>query len=1043
MKLLVLFAGVTLCGNCLAQQNATISGTVSSKQGTAIGGAKLTAVGTRTAEKRAATSSAGGFFAFAAIPADTYLITATNLTGSDSSTTVTIAAGQNRTVLLELDPDSATTLVAIDTRATTIETTSSRLGTNITSAETAQLPVNGRTYAPLTLAAPLVVTGGTATFNDIRFNGQSGGQNEIRLDGVDASSIVSTSPGWSQVPGFLFRLQTSLDAVEEFRIDSALYPAAEGHGSGGHVELVSKSGSEEWHGSFGEYLRNNSLDARNFFDARKNSALRMNQFGGSLGGALVKSRLFVFGSGEQLYQVAGFNVVEQVPGTAVREQAAPVIQRILAGIPAGAPTADPDVNTAIESGEQRDEETTYGARIDYIASTKDRVFVRESRARGNFAAPDHSTAPRSLSSVLHSDQVVARWSRIQSAGLINEVTGGFNRSQDRLAVDTTASAAEGILVNFGDGLVTPGSLFPLAFGYPGRGASFEGRRFHLGDLVTIIHGAHSIRIGGEAGLIRMPFSILGGASYHFIDLESFLDNRDGDVTVTGDLSSRTAAQEQFTGFAQDEWRIGATVLVNIGMRYEFYTATREQNDRALLVDPFSFIARNARGGFYPVSRLGFNPRIGISWAPRYGNGDTVIRIGAGSYQAPVSPADTIQPILNGANRSFIIGSKIPDSAVNTPGTGAVSLPAALDAESFRHAARAYQYGVSVQQALPGKFVAQAAWVGNVSRHLEQWGQANPIVGAMLTGNEFETLRANTSFGAVNYLSNGGNSSFNALSLNVARRLVDNLTLGASYGWSHSIGDSLGAGDAALPQDLACLACERASNDFDIRHVFAANALYDLPFGSRGRYLRAGWLGQILGGWTTGAVLTLRTGRPVNVTMERPDEIYFDRVSRRYYPTSAQVPATAVLEENTPGGGESRPTLRPNLVPGVDPYIRNAGGLWLNPAAFSIPLPGTYGDLGRNSLRGPGFSQLDVQVSRRLRVRENHSFVLRVEAFNLFNHANFANPQANLADALIDVQPGSAYSTSTSAGFGQLVSTVGKTVGLGTSRQIQLGLRYEF
>jgi hypothetical protein len=156
-----------------------------------------------------------------------------------------------------------------------------------------------------------------------------------------------------------------------------------------------------------------------------------------------------------------------------------------------------------------------------------------------------------------------------------------------------------------------------------------------------------------------------------------------------------------------------------------------------------------------------------------------------------------------------------------------------------------------------------------------------------------------------------------------------------------------------------------------------------------------------------------------------------------------VPATAVLEENTLGGGESRPTLRPNLVPGVDPYIRNAGGLWLNPAAFSIPLPGTYGDLGRNSLRGPGFSQLDVQVSRRLRVRENHSFVLRVEAFNLFNHANFANPQANLADALIDVQPGSAYSTSTSAGFGQLVSTVGKTVGLGTSRQIQLGLRYEF
>ena len=147
--------------------------------------------------------------------------------------------------------------------------------------------------------------------------------------------------------------------------------------------------------------------------------------------------------------------------------------------------------------------------------------------------------------------------------------------------------------------------------------------------------------------------------------------------------------------------------------------------------------------------------------------------------------------------------------------------------------------------------------------------------------------------------------------------------------------------------------------------------------------------------------------------------------------------------NVPGGGEGRAALRPNLVAGVDPYMRQGGLLWLNPAAFSVPLAGTYGNLGRNALRGPGFSQLDVQISRNFKLGERQSLTFRAEAFNLFDRANFANPTSVLPDELGAMAPGDAYQAGTAGGFGGLTSTIGRTVGLGTSRQMQLSLRFRF
>jgi hypothetical protein len=368
-------------------------------------------------------------------------------------------------------------------------------------------------------------------------------------------------------------------------------------------------------------------------------------------------------------------------------------------------------------------------------------------------------------------------------------------------------------------------------------------------------------------------------------------------------------------------------------------------------------------------------------------------------------------------------------------------PRGLDTSSFRHNLANYQASLSLQQALPGKFVGQAAFVAGLGRHLTQMGAGNPTTGVdKVTGHPH---RGHDDVAAIDVITNGGRSSYNAMELGLTRRFVDDFTMNLSYTWAHSIGDTQGAGDTSAAQNPLCLACERADNNFDIRHTVNASVLYALPFGSGRRHLSHGPLAALAGGWSLGGVWNARTGLPVNVTINRPDEIWLDTATGVYMPNSAELSKTSIPVVNVPGGGEGRPALRPNLVPGVDPYIRKGGLLFLNAAAFAAPLPGTFGNLGRNALRGPGSWQIDLQISRSFKISERHSVTFRAEAFNLLNHTNYANPSSVLPDELEELVPGKPYSASDAAGFGLLNSTVGRTVGLGTSRQVQLSLRYQF
>jgi hypothetical protein len=352
-----------------------------------------------------------------------------------------------------------------------------------------------------------------------------------------------------------------------------------------------------------------------------------------------------------------------------------------------------------------------------------------------------------------------------------------------------------------------------------------------------------------------------------------------------------------------------------------------------------------------------------------------------------------------------------------------------------------QFGLSIQQQLPGQFVAQAGYTGSLGRNLFQRSITNLITAVdPATGR---VTRQNPDFGEVDYKTSGGRDHYHALQLGLNRRFVQGLIFGMQYSWAHSIGTSQGSNEAITAQNPFCFNCERADGPADIRHYVNTNATYELPLGKNRRWFKQGALSHLLGLWSLGGAYNARTGLPINVFVVRPDVVNVDAAGRVVSASGAPgAGAQAVI--NTPGGGSTRATRRPDLVLGVSPYLKDRTSLqWLNPAAFAIPRPGTYGNLARNAMRGPGFSQLDLTLTKRVAVSERQTVEFRSDFFNLLNRANFSNPPATLPNTLPSLQPGQPFSLANAPGFGVITSTVGRTVGLGTSRQIQLSLRYSF
>jgi hypothetical protein len=1152
-----------------------IVGTVHDPNNAVVPGATVTIHNDRTGEERIVTTNEDGLYQATALKPSTYTVSvaAPNFK-TTKATDVQLNVGQELTLDLSVQPGLAETVEIVASDEVALDTSSAKLGANVSQREVEALPLNGRQVSQLYLQAPGAVNSGSGTFGDIRFSGRAVEQNIIRYDGIEGSAIIDASPGNlnGEVPT-AFRLQSSLENIQEFRVDSNNYPAEQGTGTGGQINVVTKSGGNKFHGSLFEYFRNDRLDAANFFDniIGQKSPLRLNQFGGSIGGPVKQDKAFFFFSYEGYRLRAGLNTIEAVPGQAARICAAPLgtgtincNAQTAALIPAfrapGAVTlrTGPDLFDTVQlQATNRVNENSAAFRFDYKFNQKHSTYFRFFRDQGTNLQPDGVTGRQIAIRDVPQNGVAALQS-ILSTTVLNEFKVGYNSALSRingLAPTVAGVDFSGSAINLGGnvagfalpgqganaGLASPGGLIRANSAQNGRGQPYTPYSVSFVDNLNWTRGNHGLKFGGEIRAIRLYTDRLGGITYSYSSLNNFLANTAATVQYLGDLSAPSpffngstgqafAKQEYYIAYAQDEWKLRPNVTLNYGLRYEYYTPLREAQNRQILFDINTGQLRDSSQDPLRSKKDNFAPRIALTWSPNpggagfFGGGRTVLRGGFGIFYGPGQTEDQIQPIESNRISSSIsnVTNAFPqDPAViaafflNNPNNRQYQ-PRAY-APEYTIPEKVYQYSVSVQQQLPYKLTLTTAYVGSQGRNLFLRSVANRIlpgqttiadgttlptgvgvinrtnaagqVIAVNTVREFSLVSGTSSvqnpFAEVDYKTSGGRDSYNALQMSLGRRFNTGLTLNAQYSFSRSFGTTSGSNEARTAANnaraLADYDYDRGYNNFDVRHTFNLSALYGLPFG-KGKGHDFGGVGNaLLGNWEVGTIVNARSGLPLEVGIVRPDVvIQCQPAAGCVVPTGAggatttfaqgfvaQLPGTInaanplppgfVAVVNTPGGGNSRNVRRPNFVPGVSPYLNNDRNL-LNPAAFTTPAPGTFGNVPRNALRGPNFRQFDLVFNKRFPIREQMNVEFRTEIFNIFNRANFDIPGSRLNLALptvalasgvytisgASVQPGQPYSLSASGQtFGLLRQTVVRDVGLGTNRQIQFALRFNF
>lgn len=1165
-------------------ESGRIAGTVTDQNGGLVPGASIIAKNEKTGEERTATSTTDGTYIISSLKPTTYTVTVTTAGLTTTATNVQVLVGQALTLDLVVKPEDLKATVDISAAGETIvDTSSAANGANVNPREVEGLPINGRQLSQLYLQAPGAVNSGSGTFGDIRFSGRAVEQNTVKYDGIEGTAIIDSSPGNlnGEIPT-PFRLQSSLENVQEFRVDSNNYPAEQGTGTGGQINVLTKSGGKDFHGSFFEFFRNDALDAANFFDNSNplvhKSPLRLNQFGGSIGGPIKKDKAFFFFSYEGYRLRGGINTIETVPGFASRvcpngivlgttsTACSAATVALIPGFRApGAVTlrVGPDLFDTVQlQATNSVNENSAALRLDYRLSQKHSMYFRFFRDQGTNLQPDGVTGRQIAIRDVPQNGVIALQS-VLSPTLLNEFKVGYNSALTRinglapsvnginfanLALNISGSVAGFALPGQGAnaGVASPGGLIRANSAQNGRGQPYTPYSVSFVDNLSWTRGNHSIKFGGELRAIRLYTDRQGGITYTYANITSFLTNTASSVQFLADLSAPSpffngstgqalAKQEYYIGYAQDEWRIRPNLTLNYGLRYEYYTPLREANDRQILFNIDTGVLRDPSQDPLLTSKTNFGPRVALTWSPNpsgkgfFGGGHTVLRGGVGIYYGPGQTEDQIQPIES--NRVSSTASNVNNAFPQDPAVIAAAFlsnqnnrayqPRAY-ANDYKIPEKVYQYSFSWQQELPGKLTLSTAFVGSQGRNLFLRSVANRIlpgqttigptattlpagfgvvnitdaagnVTAVRTVREFAIISGTTvlnPFAEVDYKTSGGHDSYRALQMSLGRRFNTGLVLNSQYTWARSFGNTAGSNEARTAANNARALSEYdydiGYNNFDVRHSFNLSALYSLPFGKNTKHDLGKAGDAILGNWEIGTIINGRSGLPLEVGIVRPDVVMQCVNANGCVVTTSGTGATTTYHNgfvaqvasgtlppgfigvvNTPGGGNSRNVRRPNLIPGVSPYLNNDRNI-VNAAAFATPTPGTFGNLPRNALRGPNFSQFDLVLNKRIRFTETVNLEFRTEVFNILNHTNFANPGSSLSLALptstftpanpaapggptvafytlpTGLQPGAAYTQSSAGGtFGLLRQTVVRDVGLGTSRQIQFALRLNF
>jgi hypothetical protein len=968
-----------------AQDRASINGTILDPSAAVVPGATVEMNSIATGFHRQTVSNDHGVYEFQSLPVGSYQISISK-SGFEPFviSRVDVLVGQVRTLDAKLHVGSTANSVEVIAAAAVLNQGNAEVSGVIEAEQIREIPLNGRNWATLMTLAPGAINTGDGAQRSIRFDGHSLDDSNFTFDGIDTSGVQE------QTQKADTRLNISLDSISEFRVSTSVYTAETGAAGGAQVNVVSKTGTNEFRGTLYDYLRNDKLDSRSPFDGSTIPPFRLNQFGAQLGGPVVKNKAFFFVNYEGLRQSLGQTLIGFVPNAAYRQQvlaASPVLKPIIDAYPIGQTPIDSITDQLVVQATNTIREDSGMFRFDYRFSDASTFFVRYNIDNAYIDNPTDALGTHNV--IPHIPQnLVLEFQHIVSPRMVNEAKFGLNRANYH---------------NYTYG-TSPISVSTANFDSLSDNTLDEeiGTTFSGIDNLSVVRGRHTLKFGTEIRRIRLNNSgnAIRDSSIDYATPADFIDNVADSLQVLEGEGIRGNRRTFYMGYAQDEWKLSPNLTLNLGLRYEFYSVAHEILDRAAVVDIKGCGGFCPKGTpFYAPNYNDWGPRAGLAWTPTELGGKTVIRTGFGIYYGANQNDDFSDPLESAVPRYGITSSDVPNlsypiDAFITP-QFALYTPKAID--RHRKDLSYENWNFLVQQELPGSFTLQTGYVGGEGHHLFTRYQVNLID----PGTGKRPLAGFSQFGLK---ANDGNDSFNALQVSLERRFTHGFLWQTQYMWSHAITDaSIGAGESIAFENMACRACDRSDSPYDVRNTSTSNAIYQLPFGPGRKYLNShDFASRMLGGWELSGIGTASSGQPLNITIKRS--------------------ASQLLDGNTSN-------QRPNLVPGVSIYAANQTiDNWFNPAAFSVPAKGTWGNLGRYAGRGPGYYEIDSALQKKFLLTERIALDFRAEAFNLFNHPIYSNPSGNLS----------------SGSFGRITDILNTgAVGTGTPRRLQFALRLEF
>jgi hypothetical protein len=1013
LALLALLVGSSIAAPSSNAQSfrGSIRGRIADAHSLAVPGAKITARNLGTSETREVTSDSEGVYFFLELPTGEYEVAAIAPGFQEvRAPHVIVNVGQATVVDLKLaKPTEKLEQIIVSENVPLVETASSTLSQVVDRRLVQELPLNGRDFGKLVALTPGVtvegsgVAGsekGTGQFN---INGNRDRSNNYTLDGTDNNDPFFNNSALNQVgisgaPATLL----PLDAIQEFNLQSQ-FGAEYGRNTGSVVNIITRSGTNNFHGSLYEYNRNSYFDARNYFNTSPHpqSHLNNNNFGGSLGGPAIKDRTFFFGTYEGQRERVGSDFNFQVPTPADIAAA-----RLAAGISPATPATPADKilaffpvsnsRTLPSTVHDSSDDNNFILKVDHKLNSSNMLTGRYAFGQGHQQFPFGSLGGFGSGSRLAAfandsptrvQVISASLLTTFSPSKLNELRFGYSRFRTSFrSIDDTFDPTASLGLNFGTGkLGLPefdfnGAIENLGasgFSLP-RGRLSE--TFQTLDNFTWNRGRHTVKFGGE---------------YHRYDIQSFNDNLERGIldvntaTITGDpvidnlipfyqgnffTSADAGNTHRFTFnnglsfFAQDDIRVRPNFTLNLGLRWEYFGPLSEKHN---LLSNFDASGNLVLVGSSTLPRLynrdlnNFGPRIGFSWNALR---NTVLRAGYGLYYDYLPQNNLIANFTTSAGvatnpigppSSFVGGlnfnqSGFTNPSPNNPIFSGFSAPQSIFITD-RNLRTPYvgNWNLNIQQQLSGTAAFEIGYVGSKGTKLSRLYDANQA-------------RTNAAFNAVDIFSDGANSTYHALQTTVRLQTWHRLSGFSTYTWSKSLdgasdGINFNFANAAFPQDSTNLKAEKGPSTFDTRHRWTSALNYQAPVIPHLPKLLAD-------GWQLNTILTVQSGRPINIVTSN-------------------------------GGVNFNFVQRPDVVPG-QPFIRprwtpTTG--YLNPLAFANPAitpqdpNGFFGNLGRDQVYGPGFWDTDFSLSKIFAVREQLSLQFRAEFFNIFNHPNFALP----------------------------------------------------